>query len=132
MTERKQNWQGMKWCRTSTRLSIYLRDGLACVYCGEGIEHDVKFTLDHLKPHSKGGSNEPTNLVTCCIRCNASRSNRPLVTFIRGVADYTGQTSKSIMNHVRACAKRTLPRKEARDILARRKNLTGAMIELSK
>ena len=35
---------GSKWIRPEKRMAIYLRDGLACVYCGEGVEHD----------HSKG------------------------------------------------------------------------------
>lgn len=32
---RKADWQGMNWIRQDKRLAIYLRDGLACVWCGE-------------------------------------------------------------------------------------------------
>lgn len=37
MSARKENWQGMNWCRPATRLAIYLRDGMACTYCGRGL-----------------------------------------------------------------------------------------------
>ena len=50
--------QGMNWLRPEKRLAIYLRDGLACCYCGSGVEDGVKLTLDHLTPHSQGGTND--------------------------------------------------------------------------
>ena len=72
-----KKWQGGKWIRNDRRLAIYLRDGLACVYCGQSVEEDgIVMTLDHLKPRSKGGKNEPTNLITACKTCNSSRGNR--------------------------------------------------------
>lgn len=37
----KKRTQGMNWIRKDKRLAIYMRDGMACVYCG--------LTLDHLK-----------------------------------------------------------------------------------
>ncbi len=44
-------YQGMNFVRQDLRLAIYLRDGLACVWCGQGIEDGIKFTLDHVVPH---------------------------------------------------------------------------------
>jgi 5-methylcytosine-specific restriction endonuclease McrA len=44
-------WQGMNWIRQEKRLAIYLRDGLACGYCGDSVENGAKLSLDHLKPH---------------------------------------------------------------------------------
>jgi len=38
--------QGMNWIRKEKRLAIYLRDGLACGYCGQSIEDGAKLTLD--------------------------------------------------------------------------------------
>ena len=75
MSKRTENWQGMKWIRNEKRLAIYLRDGLACVYCAESVEDGATLTLDHLKTHFRGGSNEAGNLVTACKRCNSSRGN---------------------------------------------------------
>lgn len=114
---------GGKWCRPTTRLAIYLRDGLACVWCGETLEDSGRLTLDHCRPHSKGGSNAPSNLVTACRRCNSSRGNRSLAAFARAVAGYVnhGETEGSILRHIANCRRRDLPRKQAREIIARRK-----------
>ncbi|MDR2256995.1 MAG: HNH endonuclease [Arthrobacter sp.] len=32
--------------------------------------------VDHIVPHSKGGTNDPSNLRIICRRCNQSRGNR--------------------------------------------------------
>ena len=62
----------LKYIRHRTRLNkpnrsrIYKRDGYECVYCGS----KKNLTLDHVIPKSRGGSNEWTNLVTSCFRCN--------------------------------------------------------------
>lgn len=121
-TNRKDNWHGMNWITQKKRLAVYLRDGLACAYCGEGIEQGAKLTLDHIKPDSKGGSNEATNLVTCCSRCNSARGNRPMRQFAEATAQYLnhGATTEEIIKHVNNTRKRQLPLKEAAEMLARR------------
>jgi len=130
MGTRKENWKGMNWVRQTTRLAIYLRDGVACVYCGDGIEDGVQLTLDHIKPVSKGGSHKHTNLVTCCHRCNCSRGNRSVAAFARAVAGYInhGATAKEITEHVRRTVARVLPRQEARDLIARRGSVKRALM----
>ena len=40
--------------RPEKRLAIYLRDDMACIYCGIGIEEAGTLTLDHVRPHSQG------------------------------------------------------------------------------
>jgi hypothetical protein len=126
---RKVKDQGMNWCRPSTRLAIYLRDGLACAYCGATVEDGAKLTLDHLVAYSNGGSNAPSNLVTSCARCNSSRGNRPVGAFSRAVAAYLnhGADPRAILAHVRACARRTLPRAEALAMLARRGTVAASL-----
>lgn len=123
-SQRQKSWKGMNWCRQSTRLAIYLRDGLACVYCGASVEDGAQLSLDHLTPHSHGGTNEPANLVCCCSRCNSARGDRPVATFARDVAQYLGHgvTADEIIRHVRATSRRSMvgPRKEARELIARR------------
>ena len=115
-------WQGMNWIRQSSRLAIYLRDGLACVYCEESVEDGAQLSLDHVKPHSKGGSNAATNLVTCCKHCNDSRGNRALSSWAEAVAQYRnhGIMAKDILNGVRAATRRKLNRAEAAELIARR------------
>ena len=69
-----------QWIRSDSRLAIYLRDEFRCVYCGCDLHGaDVQgITLDHVHPWSKGGENEPTNLVTACRHCNCSRGAKSL------------------------------------------------------
>lgn len=119
---RKKNWQGMNWCRQSTRLAIYLRDGLSCAYCGATVEDGAILSLDHLIPHSHGGDNKPANLVTCCKKCNSSRGNRSVRAFCADVARYLDTDAKAIERHVRACARRSMvgPRAEAKTLIERR------------
>ena len=108
MVGRKEKNQGMNWITQKKRLAIYLRDGLACAYCGATIEDGIKLTLDHLKPHSKGGDNKESNLVTCCSKCNSSRGNRSVRSFCKSVGSYLGKETITIERHVRKCAKRSL------------------------
>src|SRR5579864_3755109 len=100
--DRKTTNQGMNWIRQEKRLAIYLRDGLACAWCGDTIENGARLTLDHLTPYSKGGSNQPANLVTSCSRCNSSRGTRSVKAFAVAVAAYLNHGTKAaaIFAHV--------------------------------
>jgi len=53
------------------RMRVYKRDNHECVYCGSKKE----LTLDHVIPKSRGGTNEWTNLVTSCFKCNLRKGN---------------------------------------------------------
>lgn len=129
LTARQAKWQGSKWITPVRRLSIYLRDGMACVYCGASVEDGVQLSLDHLKCDVNGGGNESSNLVTCCKRCNSSRGSRSVASFSRAVAAYLnhGTDPKVILAHVRACAKRVVPVAEAKALLARRGSVPAAV-----
>jgi hypothetical protein len=50
---------------------IRQRAGFACEYCGV-LEADTggELTVDHFQPRTRGGSDEPSNLLYCCYRCN--------------------------------------------------------------
>jgi len=43
-----------------------------CCYCGK--QGDL--TLEHVVPLSKGGTNEPVNLLGACWKCNVSKNNK--------------------------------------------------------
>jgi 5-methylcytosine-specific restriction endonuclease McrA len=120
-TKRQATWQGGKWITPKRRLAIYLRDGMACCYCGAKVEDGAQLSLDHLTPDSKGGGNESTNLVTCCKKCNSSRGNRPVATFAKAVAEYLNTDAAAILRHVRNCSRRALPLDEAAELISRRK-----------
>ena len=55
------------------KANVFRRDGYVCTYCGDT---ETKFTADHVIPLSRGGTNDLTNLVACCIPCNNSKSHR--------------------------------------------------------
>lgn len=54
---------------------ILERDDYTCRYCGERPE---RMCADHVAPLSRGGSNDETNLVACCLPCNSSKCDRLL------------------------------------------------------
>lgn len=119
----------MNWIRQDKRLAIYLRDGLACAWCGDAAEDGASLSLDHLKPHSKGGTNHESNLVTACDRCNKSRGNRGVRAFAKVVALYRGTDATNVEAHVRKCSSRSLKahRAEARELIARRGSAAKAL-----
>ena len=117
------NGLGMNWIRKEKRLAIYLRDGLACAYCGGSVEDGWPLTLDHLRPRSKGGKNEATNLVTACALCNAERGAKPLSVFARSRA----RGAKSILAHVKNTARRRLNLDAAKALIAARGSLSAAL-----
>lgn len=121
--------QGMNWIRPAKRLSIYLRDGLACCYCGEGVEDGAKLTLDHLTPHCEGGSNHETNLVTACHRCNSSRGKRDWRAFAAAVAGYLnhGVLPEQVVRHIETTVQRKLDLAAAKELIARRGSFTQAL-----
>ena len=57
-----------------TRFNVFLRDGFACVYCGDD-ERD-ELTFDHVIPRSLGGRTTWLNIVTACSTCNLAKGGR--------------------------------------------------------
>ena len=56
------------------RFEVLKRDKFTCQYCGRQAP-DVVLNVDHIKPISKGGTNEITNLITSCFDCNSGKSD---------------------------------------------------------
>jgi hypothetical protein len=113
--------QGMNWIRKEKRLAIYLRDGVSCAYCGKGVEDGATLSLDHLTPYSKGGSNQETNLVTCCQSCNSARQAKSWKEFAN---------SDQVVKHINKIRRRKLDKylTEAKAIMSRR-NSWAAVVE---
>lgn len=55
------------WVRTA----LLANAGFKCQLCGSG----QNLQIDHVVPHSWGGSDDISNLQVLCQRCNASKSN---------------------------------------------------------
>ncbi len=126
--------QGQNWIRPEKRLAIYLRDGLACVWCGTSIEDDAKLTLDHLRPYGKGGSNHETNLTTCCHKCNSVRQDRSAVDFATVSAAYIahGITPHAILEQIAEKTARPLDMAEAKAMISRRGSCFAALQSLKR
>lgn len=54
---------------------VFQKDHNRCHYCGTP-SSEVKLQIDHVVPVSKGGSDDISNLVAACPRCNRAKSNR--------------------------------------------------------
>jgi 5-methylcytosine-specific restriction endonuclease McrA len=91
-----------RWISKKTRLAIYLRDDLQCIYCLRKLNdaHPADITLDHVIPRSSfsGCVRDPRNLVTCCRNCNARKSDLPLNRF----------AGPETISHVRRNCKRSM------------------------
>lgn len=134
---RRANWQGMNWCRPSTRLAIYLRDGLSCVWCLKSIEQGIQLTLDHVTPVARGGTNDPKNLITACEECNRLRWRKSVPQFALWRAEryhelvFVPTIVRDTVRRVRAATRRKLPREQARKIIEARGSVPRAIEELT-
>lgn len=66
---RHERGYGAEWERLSR--AILERDGYRCCYCG-----GYARTVDHLLPKAHGGTDDPSNLVAACRRCNSAKGAR--------------------------------------------------------
>ena len=57
---------------TEVRRQVFERDENACVACGSTSD----LTIDHKRPHIRGGTNELDNLQTLCRSCNSKKGDR--------------------------------------------------------
>jgi len=55
------------------RQSVFERDDFTCRYCGA---RGGKLECDHVLPRSRGGRDDPDNLVTACKPCNRRKRTR--------------------------------------------------------
>ena len=60
----------------SLRYDIMKRDGFRCVLCGAQASEGVKLHVDHIRPVSKGGKTEWSNLRTLCDYCNLGKRDK--------------------------------------------------------
>jgi 5-methylcytosine-specific restriction protein A len=60
---------GYEWQKR--RKEILERDRHVCGYCGAPAT-----TVDHVTAKTDGGTDDPSNLISCCQRCQASKAGR--------------------------------------------------------
>lgn len=60
----------------SLRYDVLKRDNFRCTICGRSAADGVTLHVDHIKPVSKGGKTEMSNLRTLCDYCNLGKSDK--------------------------------------------------------
>ena len=127
------NWQGANWIRREKRLAIYMRDGMTCVYCGTSAKDlDSPLALDHIKPHSQGGTNDASNLVTSCRPCNSIRGIASVKTHITNIARSKGHNALDIEKHIQDTRHKMVNVTLAKDILRNRSSWEDALAQPKK
>ena len=66
-------------------IPLYIKRGLdeprpVCPYCGKLIKSHR--SIDHIVPRSKGGTDDPDNLVLCHLKCNVEKWDNNLLEFM--------------------------------------------------
>lgn len=64
------------------RFQILERDGFRCQYCGARAP-DVDLEVDHIVSVADGGTNDETNLISACFRCNRGKKAQSQPKFAR-------------------------------------------------
>lgn len=64
--KRMPNHYNKAWAKK--RALVFATKGNKCEYCGSDASH-----VDHQTPRARGGSDDITNLVPCCVSCNISK-----------------------------------------------------------
>src|SRR5687767_307730 len=95
----RSSLNGGKWIRPELKAAVIAAQHFTCQYCYLDLApfwHSADrrrwnvVTLDHIVPRAHGGSNDPSNLVVCCLSCNSSlkdtRKSPSLETYLLGVA----------------------------------------------
>lgn len=107
ISNRTANWQGMNWITQLRRMQINLRDGFICQSCDYDFLNPPtdqparRRELDHIIPHSQGGSNKSENLYLSCGGkggCNCTRQDKPLEEWLGAekAAEIIAQAQKPI------------------------------------
>ena len=62
--------RGRKGISQRVRFEVLRRNKFCCSYCGKAAVDGYRLVIDHIKPVSKGGTNDIDNLTASCDDCN--------------------------------------------------------------
>ncbi len=60
------------------RMSVWVRDKGACLYCNKEIKKEEDFNVDHIIPKSQHGTDSYKNLASSCFKCNSKKSGKSI------------------------------------------------------
>lgn len=108
--EKYQNVEALDKIREQTRLRVakhresqrLIRKIETCQYCGAEATGE-----DRIIATARGGSNNGSNKVPCCIECNRIKNDKPLVDFLNNnrnrINDSIVTSNSKLMRHVYLC-----------------------------
>lgn len=76
-----------------------------CAYCGTCSE---ELTLDHIVPQTLGGNDHITNVVSCCLNCNRSKSHENFQQWYFKQKFFTEDRYNAILNWQKQLLKKDL------------------------
>jgi len=94
------------------RFEILRRDNFTCRYCGASAPHTA-LAIDHVIPVVLGGGDDPTNLVTACIDCNAGKTSMPADAALVAEVDATAMLFARAMERAAVEARARIADEEA-------------------
>lgn len=71
-----------KEVRKKVRSFLKKEDG-KCPCCGERATNSVIYTIEHIKPKSRGGENNLNNFIGMCETCNKDKGNRTIMEYLQ-------------------------------------------------
>lgn len=86
-----------------------------CAYCGTKFDPNIpasKFSLDHFIPKALGGSNDITNLLPCCLKCNGSKGGHLPDEWYTEQPFFTYQRWEKIVKHTGWVGAKAVPKFE--------------------
>lgn len=96
---RRPRMSGTRW--EVRRTLVFLRDHFMCQYCGTRSD---TLHCDHRHPYSRGGSDDFSNLVAACPRCNLRKHNKTAREF-RSYLDLSSQERSHNLKQLRYCCR---------------------------
>lgn len=79
---RRKRYKGYSSSITRNQVLDLLETQKACAACKTEFNEEVKATLDHKIPISKGGAHDKDNLHLLCFPCNASKKDKTWEEFL--------------------------------------------------
>lgn len=86
-----------------------------CAYCGARFNSEIpalNFSLDHFVPKTMGGSNDITNLLPCCLKCNGSKAGHLPDEWYTKQPFFSAQRWEKIVKHTGWVGAKAVPKFE--------------------
>ena len=75
-SKHKTKAQNRKSISLRVRFEVLRRNKFCCSYCGKAAVDGYRLVIDHIKPVSKGGTNDIDNLTASCDDCNNGKGTQ--------------------------------------------------------